>query len=312
MYFRLQIAIMLIIAGYTGIAQTQFAPEGAHWYNWADGGYYHSYTDGDTVISGITARKIHRKAIVGSGSWATSQSDIYVYNTSDTVFVYNIYFSRFTPLYIFNVNQGDTIHIPSFFDTTSSYPLFSYRVDSVKTILYDTSWLKTVFTSTLDTLSGAGGPLGASTYGVEFTFNHEDRGVYVERLGRTYGGTYPSLRRYGVIPEGCGCPGALWCYSDPTLSVKLTTHECDPPIKVQNLEINMFRVYPDPAADFVSITAPPGGTIVLSSVTGQVLRRIPNCTTTTAIDVSHFPAGLYLVVVTSPQQTRITKLQVFH
>lgn len=72
----------------------------------------------DTVILGVNCKKIEREVFIKTRYSddpdnilisSRPQKDLYVYDNAETVFVYNENFNRFTPLYIFNVNEGDTV-----------------------------------------------------------------------------------------------------------------------------------------------------------------------------------------------------------
>jgi hypothetical protein len=286
-------------------AQTTFAPPGAHWYNSGNDAYYHSYADGDTVISGRTCTRIRRITHRAPMSWASDFPTIFTYNSGDTVFVYNTLFSQFTPLYIFNVSEGDTIRIPKF-DVgypTLSATYFSYRVDSVRTLVYDTAHLKTIFTYSLNEDSVIGGTNPMPTFGSAGTLH----GAYAERIGGINNGIFPSCVGCAVIPEDCGCIGALRCYTDPGMEIKLVT-PCAPPVGVtEQNEHASTTPYPNPAIDVLQIDAPPENSITMINQLGQVVLRARN---TRSINVSSLPNGNYVLQVSSDQSTRISRITV--
>lgn len=133
-------------------AQTIFAPQGAAWYfgNYKDNLYYLKYwVEKDTLVQDQPCTKIARTHIpLGADSF--SLAPMLVYTSSDTVFYYNDTFSRFLPLYIFNVKAGDTItyHVPYF--NPYRYQLrdtfFHVVVEKVDTLVLDGQNLRRVWT----------------------------------------------------------------------------------------------------------------------------------------------------------------------
>lgn len=284
-------------------AQTTFAPPGAHWYNTGNDAYFHSYTDGDTVISGRTCTRIRRITHRAPMSWASDFPTICTYNSGDTVFVYNTLFSQFTPLYIFNVNEGDTITIPRFDVGYPTLPAtyFSYRVDSIRTVVYDTAHLKTIFTYSLFDHSGTGDPI--PTFGGAGNLH----GAYVERIGGIQNGIFPSCFGCAVIPEDCGCIGPLRCYTDPGTDIKLLTL-CAPPVGVTETGRQVGKgVYPIPAKELLYFNAPAENTVMLMNIQGQTVLTETN---TNAINVASLPAGIYLLRVTSEIGVSVERVMV--
>ncbi|MBE2290525.1 MAG: T9SS type A sorting domain-containing protein [Chitinophagaceae bacterium] len=295
---------LLMVAGGL-LAQPNFAPPGAHWFNNGTDAYYHSYTDGDTVISGRTCTRIRRITHQSPMSWASDFPTICTYNSGDTVFVYNTLFGQFTPLYIFNVSEGDTIRIPRF---DVGYPplpatYFSYRVDSVRMITYDTAHLKTIFTYSLNEDSVMGGSDRMPTFGGGGTLH----GAYAERIGGVGGGIFPSCVGCAVIPEDCGCIGPMRCYNDPGMDIKLVT-PCAPPVNlIENEPLDTRRAYPNPAKGLLHINAPARSTILLMNLQGKTVQT--GCDTNT-INVTSLPAGVYLLRVVSENEVSVERVVV--
>ncbi len=143
--------LSLLICYSPAKAQNTFAPVGAEWHHTQRFGTFHEYVLDEGMYYGKRCRRIVQKAYTDSfhyhiGVRIQDRDTLYVYNNEDTVFVYNQIFSKFTPLYIFNVNAGDTITTPvleangSFTNLGDS--TFSIVIDSVKMVLYDTTYLK--------------------------------------------------------------------------------------------------------------------------------------------------------------------------
>ncbi len=285
-------------------AQVTFAPPGTHWYNSGTDAYYHSYTDGDTVISGRTCTRIRRITHRSPMSWASDFPTICTYNFGDTVFVYNTLFGQFTPLYIFNVNEGDTIRIPRFNVGYPTLPAtcFSYRVDSIRIVTYDTAHLKTIFTYSLNEDSVTGGSDPMPTFGGAGTLH----GAYAERIGGVGGGIFPSCVGCAIIPEDCGCIGPMRCYSDPGMDIKLVT-PCAPPVSVPSLRQQQVVLYPNPANDILHIDGPVNTSFLLTTLTGQLISQVSN---TNAINVASLPVGIYVLRITSESGVTVKRVTV--
>lgn len=175
---KLCTTLLLCLAGITTFAQAEFAPVGAKWsyykMTFQGGGIGmekfvtqtcdSSYTSAGRTIK-IIQSKIRQQKLFYTSSHAYAFSDrttTYktdsIYEQNDTVFLYNKLFEKYTPLYIFNVQAGDTIRLPAF-DTvlaeeslrfsdfvTAFDSTFTFRVTAVDTVNYNGNALKTIFT----------------------------------------------------------------------------------------------------------------------------------------------------------------------
>jgi hypothetical protein len=117
----------------------------------------------DTLIQGISCRQIDmihrfaRRGLDGSIQPSSVKSPFYFYEHEDTIFVYNEIFNRFTPLYVYNVNDGDTVCLPVppapvpdlRLNPISGDTSFCFVVDFVRSVLYDTTYLRTYYTRAL-------------------------------------------------------------------------------------------------------------------------------------------------------------------
>lgn len=298
--------LIVFLSAFSVEAQTIFAPAGAEWHHHHRDGYFHSYITGDTIISGTACRKIRQETVVPPSSWAGTFPTIYTYTSGDTVFVYNKYFSSFTPLYIFNVNDGDTITIPDL--QSSVYTRF--RIDSVRMRTYDTSLLKTVYIQNIDTpvLGGVGPNL--STYGNIW----QPLGAYAERIGNTQAGIYTNCLNCVIIPEDCGCIGPLTCYRDPDYEMKLISGPCEPPVSVTPIHHPAtFSIFPVPANDVVTVHAPTDGLLTLTGADGKAIVSQLMLTGASSISVSDLAAGYYFLKWQGDNGDRHhTKLLVIH
>jgi hypothetical protein len=125
----------------------------------------------------------------------------------------------------------------------------------------------------------------------------------------------PNCIGCAVIPEDCECVGPVRCYNDATLSVKLVSGVCQPPISVQEKETEKpFNLYPNPASEFVHIQSPINVFIELLTVDGN--RIFTNCTDTnnvSNISTANIANGAYLMRATTATGMRYYQLlQVVH
>jgi len=297
-------------------AQTTFAPAGSEWYHSMDVGVFHSYYASDTVIAGTPCRQIVRKAETqdpeySMGLHVEDHATLYIYNTADTVFVYNTFFHRFTPLYVFNVSDGDTVRLPilpidvdylSFamagsVATTDS--TFSFRVDSVRMKLYDTAMLKTVYTT----------PLGNPDS--NYVYHYGDTlGAYAEHIGSIYWGLMPRGEpAVNLADESVQYETGLRCYNDPTMSIKLVSGICGiPPTQVTVLHTEPVSIFPNPAFEVLNITGIAPGINIHISITDMAGRVVTTQASNAAngvvsISVSALPTGIYILRLTDETGT---------
>jgi len=294
--------LALILCSFFVSAQTDFVPAGAMWHHDHMDGYYRTTYTHDTVIAGVTAKALTVERHLNPESWASYFPELYVYNTSeDTVFVYNYLLHRFTPLYVFNVTDGDTITLPGFY-AAGPQPdtLVRFLVDSVRDVLYDTTLLKTVYTTSI--LNPYGLPMDVYPY-VNYGYYHMASGAYAWRIGTLSGGFYPNCKGCAVTlgPPDCSCMGTIRCYSNAVNTIKLVPDMCEKPVSVPlyGMEAADVRVFPDPVADVLYISGAAAGSICrLLSADGRVQVNTMAGGSTAGISVSHLPAGIYFMHIT--------------
>jgi hypothetical protein len=282
-----------------GYAQTDFAPPGAHWYNEGYEDYYHSYRDGDTIIAGKDCYKIMRDIVSADEGWATHYPPLFLYNTADTIFVFNTRFNKFTPLYIYNVHEGDTVTIPELTNWSAADTSFAFVVDSIRIVQYDTAWLRTVFVT----------PVEPTVWGIHAYSTY--RGRYIERIGGLERGIYPDCHGCPTVTANVSRINKLRCYGDPTTTLKFIPGECDPPVSVRdNGKEITSNAWPNPASEVLYIDAAVQSTIILLSSDGrEVLRKVTE-TTYESVDVSQLRSGVYLLLTIDATGTRSRKINV--
>jgi len=294
------LAIALFFCAVSSHAQS-FAPPGSEWYHSMQMGTFHSYYDGDTVINGTPCRKIARKALTkepyySMGARAYHHYTMCVYDNVDTVFLYNIFFKKFTPLYVFNVVAGDTVKLPVIpmdiamltFVTTDS--TFSFLVDSVKMVQYDTANLRTVYSHSLGSAT--------ANYVYRYGGGVDDSGsVYTERIGGGLG-FLPFGRPYAMLlDELIQAEDSLKCYNDPTMSIKMVSGVCGiPPVSVHDNNIGNVNVYPNPADEQVTIAGLSAGSeVMLTDVMGRVVAAYTASCETLSLPTATLHPGMYVL-----------------
>ena len=225
-------------------AQNTFAPVGAEWWYGGALEYYsafagelgnwqwvdHMQSVKDTLVAGKSSRMlaaVRYQKNNGSVSYVHSRDTFFIYNNEDTVFSYNKYTSDFTPLYIFNVNVGDTIcmRVPN---EPQVNVTFCYVIDSIKTEQYDTSLLKSYYNHTI---------LGTNVSwgGAQHTpgqFDYRIVGKYTEKIGGNWplvGSFFPAgIAFVDEYKNAMAKPtGTFRCYNDPLTAIKVVNVACD-------------------------------------------------------------------------------------
>ncbi|MCC6186500.1 MAG: hypothetical protein IT256_05040, partial [Chitinophagaceae bacterium] len=255
-------ALIVLINCSKTLAQSDFAPVGATWYHSGYEGVYKSVAVKDTLILGINCRQIKQRIFI---SWPgpvysmdlASTRDLYIYNNPDTVFCYNNRINEFTPLFIFNVNAGDTINIPYFNPSSSctvifdlDSPKFSFIIDSVKYINYDGELLKTVFSKVLRSKT----PYDISNFG--WTSYFDSLNVYAEKLGSLKTGFLPNCigKCLTLATVGCAAPRDLRCYEDDSIKVHfvdtcLNASWVPASLNEKTISKQKLNIFPNPAND---------------------------------------------------------------
>lgn len=269
-----------------------FAPIGAEWcfgstHTFYDAHYSKCFSEKDTIIMGQPCRKITGYSIYEDGR-EDEWPPLYVYSTPDTVYRYHDSFQLFVPMYIFNVSKGDTLtyHISIKFNgipgSSWSDSLFQVVVTKVDSVYVDGEYLRQVWTSPIE----------------DWGFI----GSYIERIGSTYamlGNIF-----LGSFPETYH--RELRAYQDSLLSYQHNEYECEylpgTAIRPKNTP-EAIRIYPNPSDGHVTIdmeglTGKEGIEIKITDLSGRkVSPIISRGGRRVHIDLSSFPAGIYILAI---------------
>lgn len=338
---RLLLLCFALLTLQTSFAQGQFAPVGAEWWYHGNDGHYlivggwhrvwvdHVEVVGDILIDGIEARKINimRTAKLKWEPTVAIPADsaqLFVYDTPDTVFIYDTNRTSFIPLYVYNVSEGDTVTLPVPFYQSggiSDYDSFSFVVDSIRMENFDTTALRSFYIHTVtkenDTQSFTWG--GWSWH--DHDLSPARKGRYTERLGgvwNQYSSLLPIREIYLMDYHlGLNLPtGELACYADPNYSIHLAVLPCDSlidyPLSIvdDKAKLTGISIYPNPATDIINIAAlnnlPANTTATLFDISGRMLLSSQlSGNATTEINIAHLPKGLYWMHISANGQAPV-------
>lgn len=216
---------------------------------------------------------------------------------------------KFTPLYVFNVQAGDTLHLPlpplydcfDYGDLAQTDSQFVSVVDSVVIKNWDNVPLKTVYTHPAERITNNIGYLSFS-YGTS---------GYVQSLGSVETGLLPEcLHCTGLLDAACQPMGALRCYHEAGsggLSVALVdtcNNNVKTGIRVTDVSAN-FKLYPNPVQQSLYISyehlqSPVSGIEIFDVLGRKVLTRKLNNSEDgqlLKIDIPEWSPGIYLLKI---------------
>ncbi|MEZ4805301.1 MAG: T9SS type A sorting domain-containing protein [Bacteroidia bacterium] len=234
--------------------------------------YLHLQSVADTVIDGKKTHKILRKYYRVQGDTVV-YAPIYVYQESDTAYIYNFKKSRFNTLYIFNGKQGDTLTLDIPFPLQgSSDSTYRLLIDSVESVLIDGVSLKKFKTTPID--------------GIQFY----NGGNFMERIG----GLDWFFPRPTIIPEA---GGPIRCYSDSQIDSSFQSVACNYLLTSSLIEINnraKIQVYPNPFTNILNVQSEKSiERIELKDLTGKTLQTSYQLN----LNCEDLEAGFYLLNV---------------
>ncbi|MDI9358977.1 MAG: T9SS type A sorting domain-containing protein [Phycisphaerales bacterium] len=283
-------------------AQTVFAPPNSVWYS----EYHKDFGDGssnylkyetlkDTTYYGKLCSKVITRNIKVSFSGTiidtNAEKPIYTYVSGDTVFYYNDNFSRFYPLYIFNVKVGDTVtyHVP-YIPLPKTDTTFSIVVDSIKNITINGINSRIIWSKKT--------PVSVFTLG-----------ILIERLGVINGSSFIG-HSYTLIPTASS--GGLRCYRDAMIDTNLNKFKLDcevlKPTSISTIPtyLEEVKISPNPTQGKVIIEIPK---FLREKVNYSVFNEIGQKITIEALDqgdiikfdLTDFPKGLYYLQLSSKE-----------
>lgn len=234
--------------------------------------YLHLQSVTDTVIEGVTTHKISRTYYKHNGDTVTFDP-IYVYEQSDTAFMYNFQKSKFQTIYIFNAQQGDTLTLDIVetlpWTTDSTYRLV---IDTVETVIINGISLKKYRTIALDELQFYNG------------------GYFMDRIG----GLDWFFPRATIILEA---GGPIRCYSDSQIDTSFQSVACDYRLITSIGEINpnyRIQVFPNPLQNELTIQSEqPIERVELFDLTGKSILSSRQVT----LNLENINNGVYILTI---------------
>lgn len=271
----------ILLTTSTYIFGQDFGSIGTQWYYNSSGNgsappsseYIHFKSISDTIIGGVTTHKIERTYYKYNGS-EKALKPFYVYEKSNTVFIYNFELSRFKRIYIFNAKKGDTLTLDIPWQTEwradSTYRLV---IDTVENVLTDGVLLKKYKTTGLD----------------KYQFFNQG-GSYMDRMGGL-NDFFPSI---GIIPEA---NGPLRCFSDSQIDTSFQRVACNYRL-VNSIDDSKteakVNIYPNPIFETLFIqTEKPVEKIEMTDMTGKQVV----VTNQLKVDCNSIENGLYILTV---------------
>jgi hypothetical protein len=309
-------------------AQNTFAPLGAEWWYGGDSYDYtpqifegitlryfwtdHLKVTNDTTINNIPCRQLlaERKMVAYTPTdtiHIEKDTTYFVYDNTDTAFIYYPSLAIFRPLYIFNVQEHDTVRMQNPYPNFAlEDTVFTYVVDSIRTPMVGTLALKTIYTHPLR-LNDA-----AFSY---INWGSASTGAYCEKLG-IHAGTSNGLLPVYINAAFDGAAfmtfpyGKLRCYTDSFLTIHNDTLTCDSlwvlndnTVSVQSIRniSSQLAVYPNPAKDQITISSEPALEddldINITDISSHLLFHtvMIKRTSSLKIDVSGYVPGIYII-----------------
>lgn len=288
--FILATAVLVQFAAFTTSVQAQnFGAMGTQWFysSHAEGGcpgnceYIHFESVLDTVINGQAVNKIAPIYYRYVGD-TMHLGPIYLYEQSDTVFMWNFERERFLTTYIFNGEVGDTLVLdaPEYVEWTDT--IYRLVITDITEVILDGVTLKKYGTSALD------------------DFQFYNGGFFMDRIG----GLDYFFPRAIIFPEASG---PIRCYSDANIDTSFQSVACDYilPVSIDELtEDEGITVHPNPASATLHISSTrPVERIELYDMLGKQVMATDN----TTIDLTGQPEGLYVVAILLTNGQRVER-----
>jgi len=227
--FITQVLILMNLLCYSFMAQIDWAPVGARWHYVGSGfgiqTYYLIESIKDTIIQGHLCKKLYSNQfsflLVGPGGFNTGVSNQvvdYTYKSNDTIYLYNIEDNHFYPVFVNNLNVGDTMNVIWYFQD-HGYCVDKFLVTSVTTIMWDTIPIR------------------------QITLDHCF--VFWENISGSSMLTPISIRKSCPPPYVyCGAVPYIRCYEHPIYGLyKFSNEPCDTVTSINQLDNSNLEFY---------------------------------------------------------------------
>jgi len=345
--------LLLFFTFFSSNAQTNLAPLGAEWWYGSNDGFgssgihfvLNARASHDTLINGFNCQVIQQKGIVktsSSISWPPTYSTpdtvlydpLFIYNTIDTVFIFNPFFDKFTPLYIYNVTEGQTLCLPVLPDlkghnaasTALIDSTFCFVVDSVRNVVYNTTTLKTIYTHALyDTANFPINPINQPRAIANWSHaDYKNVGVYTQGFGGFHGGILPVVLYDRGRFDGTDMTAnvGLRCYSDSNFVLQYT-NSCDylpettSVFDKKNSDFGI-SIYPNPNSGLLNFqTKKPllkDIDIRVMDISGRLVRKgkLKNGVSNMVMNLAALNNGMYYIELTEGENYYHQKITINH
>lgn len=274
----------------------EWAPIGAEWYysqyvshNPPQANYVKHVSEKDSLIAGKPVKVIRKTKFTREGTEHLGFE--YLHQNGDTVFYWKN--GEFRELYNFSLQKGDSMMIysdmPNYCLCLDNSPYGWVTVDSVFSVTINNQQLKAY-----TTVTNEGSAWGFGPYPI------------IENIGSTM----------YLLPQSVFCDcimdipgiGALRCYSDNVSGTRYFGNlPCDTlttfPVYADIINTSRsFKLYPNPASDYLTIELVPGmQSLSIFSVDGRLI-RVENVNENhgpVTIQVGHLQPGTYFIKVLS-------------
>lgn len=112
-------------------------------------------------------------------------------------------------------------------------------------------------------------------------------------------------------------PGIVKMLVDVNGRLKVSPDQTLPPATISGLNDNKnkvadFKLYPNPANNFLMIESPEKGVISILNISGKTIIKTNSSEGVTKLDVSSFANGFYLIKIDNNRISKTQKLSVYH
>lgn len=346
--------LIISLISFSGFAQNTFAPQGATWVykskalDMGPGGMewrkiftcLNDSLDGSDrylTIEAINARQqITYNTFAGQYQYferSRDTSQIYLKVTSDTVFYHNPVFEKYTPLYVYNLDAGDTVRIPvtdigpltqghaghNTFTDPEGDSLITMIVDSVVQKDYNGTSLETFYLTTRTALFYDNN-LGKIARYPQYNWSVKLIGAFTQDTA-TASGAFNKLwggLGAGLLPEQFGTEyltdgmmrfDQICAYSDSAFNFgninDCAEFEINNPLSLKDLKVaGNIKIYPNPVKDQLlqiqsEKTFPLGARLWIFDIMGKEMIRPLSLDnqSTLQVDLAHLNPGTYLGVL---------------
>ena len=317
------IYLLFCFISFSAISQQPFAPIGAKW-SYSPHclsspsphcEYFTFESVADTVVDGITARKIVYSKHTTDGSAFVPEANLIMYGDGDRIYYY--FENEFQMLYDFSAQVGDTFNIQlgafaNFYDVGSGNIIDSTTniqvlVDSVGTTNINNEILRVLYLKSINFSEAS------------WFFNYSNTPV-IERIGSTTTGFFGESTTQILA----GFPGSFRCYEDPDIFYKNPdfNFSCDyiyGTDAVENLKTNDFEISPNPTSNRFFIKnkneSPEKTNIQLIDFQGVTVfqkEKTINKNESFEVRTAHLASGIYFLKINHNNTFTIKKIIVNH